>query len=230
MRRETDLMGHERQFPGTSWDLIRPRPNLQSLDVLVRRYWKPLYFFVRRHGFDVETSKDIVQAFMANMLTRDRFAKADPRLGKFRSFILAAISNFIKDWSKTSARLKRGGGARVLSLDVSSVESGGSRQIESAEETPERRLNREWARSLLDQARSELTGSPTHLAAFDLYLDGSSYDEIASKTGLSETAAKVAVHRLRGKLRQILIARIAETVGTDEDLEAELSEFVSLVC
>lgn len=229
MRGETEVMGQNRQFPPTEWDLVRPGPNLQSIDVLIRRYWKPLYFYVRRHRFDVETSKDIVQAFMANMLARGRFSKADPRLGRFRTFVLAALSNFIKDWSRTSTRLKRGGGSRTVSLDFSSLDSGGHQQIASEEETPERALNREWARSLLDQALIELKGAPAHLEAFRHYLDGTSYEEIAGKTGLSQTAAKVAVHRLRGRLRQILIARIAETVDNESDLEQELSEFVSLL-
>ena len=75
----------------------------------------------------------------------------------------------------------------------------------------------------------EAESSSEHLTAFHLYLDGTSYEDIAKKTGLTQTAAKVAVHRLRGKLRQILIARIAETVDNESDLEAELSEFVSLL-
>jgi RNA polymerase sigma factor (sigma-70 family) len=229
MRGETEVLGHDRQFPPTEWELVRPGPNLQSVDVLIRRYWKPLYFYVRRHRFDVETSKDIVQAFMANMISRDRFSRADPTLGRFRTFVLAALSNFIKDWSRTSSRLKRGGGNRPVSLDVSSIESGAVHQIASEDETPERVLNREWARTLLDQALTELKGSTPHLKAFHLYLDGTSYEDIAQKTGLTQTAAKVAVHRLRGKLRQILIARIAETVDNEGDLEAELSEFVSLL-
>jgi hypothetical protein len=131
MRGETEVLGHDRQFPPTEWELVRPGPNLQSVDILIRRYWKPLYFYVRRHRFDVETSKDIVQAFMANMIARDRFSRADPSLGRFRTFVLAALSNFIKDWSRTSSRLKRGGGNRPVSLDVSSIESGAVHQIAS---------------------------------------------------------------------------------------------------
>ena len=86
-----------------------------------------------------------------------------------------------------------------------------------------------WARSLLDQALADVKGSPAHLEAFRLYLDGQSYDAISEKTGLTETAAKVAVHRLRGRLRKTLIDRIAETVDNQDDLDAELSEFVHLL-
>ncbi len=226
---ETEILGNNRQFPPTEWELLRAAPNLQSVDVLARRYWKPLYFYVRRRGFDVETSKDIVQGFLANVISRQTFWKADPKLGRFRTFILSSLANFIKDRSRTSTRLKRGGGQRAVSLDFASVEVEYSPQIASDDDTPEVVLNRAWARTLLDQSLGEVKGSPTHLEAFRLYLDGECYEVIAEKTGLSETAAKVAVHRLRGKLRAILISRIAETVDNQEDLDAELSEFVDLL-
>ena len=229
MQGETEILGNNRQFPPTEWELLQAEPNLQSIDVLARRYWKPLYFYVRRNRFDVETSKDIVQSFLANVISRDTFWKADPKLGRFRTFILSALSNFIKDWSRTSNRLKRGGGQRSVSLDFSSVEAEYSPQIASNEDTPENVVNRAWARSLLDQALADVKGSPSHLEAFRLYLDGACYEDIAAKTNLSETAAKVAVHRLRGKLRKILIGRIAETVDNQDDLNAELSEFVDLL-
>ena len=226
---ETEILGNNRQFPPTEWDLLQVAPNLQSLDILARRYWKPLYFYVRRHRFDVETSKDIVQGFLASVLSRQTFWKADPKLGKFRTFVLSALSNYIKDWSRSSSRLKRGGGQRGLSLDFGSVEAEYSPQIASHDDTPENVLNRAWARSLLEQSLADLKGSPAHLEAFRLYLDGESYESIGAKSGLSETAAKVAVHRLRAKLRKIVIDRIAETVDNAEDLNAELSEFVDLL-
>ncbi|MBI4566680.1 MAG: sigma-70 family RNA polymerase sigma factor [Planctomycetes bacterium] len=229
MRIETEVFGSERRFPKTEWDLLMPAPSPQSIDVLVRRYWKPLYFFVRRSGFDVETSKDIVQGFLANALAHDTISKADPKRGRFRTFMLAALSNFIRDWSRTSSRLKRGGGRRPLSLEFAAVEGEYFRQIASDEDTPERVLNRAWARSLLEQAMAELNGLPMHLKAFQLYLDGECYESIAEKTGLSQTASKVAVHRLRGRLRRIVLNRMAETVDTEADLNAELSEFVELL-
>jgi RNA polymerase sigma-70 factor (ECF subfamily) len=225
---ETDVLGHERQFPPTEWDLVQASPNPQSIDVLARRYWKPLYFYVRRHRFDIETSKDIVQGFLTTVVSRKTFSKADPKLGRFRTFILASLSNYIKDWSRTSNRLKRGGGHRPVSIDFGMAEAGFPRMI-SDEDTPEVVLNRAWARSLLEQALADVKGSPDHLKAFNLYLDGESYETIAAKTGLTAVAAKVAVHRLRGRLRKILIDRIAETVDNQDDLNAELSEFVDLL-
>ncbi len=227
MQTETDLLGHQRQFPTTDWGLVSP-PTLQSLDVLIRRYWKPLYFYVRRRRFDVETSKDIVQSFLTNLIRRRTLEKADPHVGRFRTFILAALANFIRDWARAGSRLKRGGGRRVVPLDFSAVESEFTSLPVSDEDTADAVLNRAWARSLLADALLELRGSPTHLAAFRLYLDGTSYEVISQRTGLSVVGAKVAVHRLRAKLRRLLIDRIGETVDSTEDLKAEVSEFAAL--
>jgi RNA polymerase sigma factor (sigma-70 family) len=229
MHRETDVLGTQRHFPQTDWELLKPATGLEPMDLLARRYWKPLYFFVRQHRFDVETSKDIVQSFLANVVAHRSFHRADPKLGRFRSFVLAALSNFMKNWTKAAGRLKRGGGVAPVSLGSSEKLAEYSGRFASREETPDRAAHRAWARSLLDQSLSDLKGTPLHLQAFEMYREGVSYDDISAKTGMSPVAAKVAVHRLRGQLRRILTARIAETVGEDSDLDAELSEFVGLL-
>lgn len=56
------------------------------LDFLIRRYWKPVYCFVRRSGFDDEHAKDLVQEFFMVVLSKNLFAKADPTRGRFRIF------------------------------------------------------------------------------------------------------------------------------------------------
>ncbi|HZN63090.1 MAG TPA: sigma-70 family RNA polymerase sigma factor [Planctomycetota bacterium] len=229
MFRETDVLGSQRQFPQTDWELLLPAKNLEPIDLLARRYWKPLYFFVRQRGFDIEASKDIVQSFLANVVAHGTFYKADRKLGRFRTFILTALGNFIKNWAKSASRIKRGGGVKPVSLGSSTTIAEYSSRFATSEDPPDRAINRVWARSLLDQALADMKGAPLHLTAFQLYRDGASYEDIAAKTGLSPVASKVAVHRLRGQLRRILTARISETVGADADLDAELSEFVGLL-
>jgi RNA polymerase sigma-70 factor (ECF subfamily) len=229
MQAETAVFGPGRQFPQTDWNLLEPAHDLESIDLLARRYWKPLYFFVRQHRFDIETSKDIVQSFLANVVERDTFHKADYRLGRFRTFILAALGNFIKNWVKSAARLKRGGGVKLVSLGSNAAIAEYSPRFATEEAPPDLTVNRAWARSLLEQSIQDLEGHPQHVLAFQLFQSGASYEQISEKTGLSALASKVAVHRMRGKLRKVLTARIAETVGTEGDLDAELSEFVGLL-
>lgn len=227
-RDDTQMMGSEIHFPTTSWTLVRSSANLKALDSLITVYWKPLYFFVRQQGHSNETAKDIVQEFLKTLMERDAIKRADPARGRFRTFLLASLSNFLKDWAKAESRLKRGGDQTIFSLDFASGESEFVREVARGE-SPETLLNRAWAYSLWRHALDELKGDPAHLDAFRMYLADSDYAAICRKTGLTEAAAKTAVHRLKGQLRDIVTGHLRETVANEEDLEVELAEFLALL-
>lgn len=228
MDTDTRQTANPDQFKTTQWHLVQSADDVKAMDALVRIYWKPLYFFVRHHGHDRETAKDVVQEFLAGLMRRGSILKADPARGRFRTFLRAALLNFLRDRSKAAARRKRKAERRTLSLDFARGETDYALQV-TAGESPERVLNRAWARSLWEHALEELKGQPAHLEAFRFYLEDRNYGAIASRTGLSVTAAKAAVHRLKAQLRDIIIGRIRETVNNKEDLKAELAEFKSLL-
>jgi RNA polymerase sigma-70 factor (ECF subfamily) len=225
-RQDTDILGHRITFQKTSWDLVRAARNSEAMDGLIRMYWKPLYFFVRQKGYDNETAKDMVQDFLTHALERNTLLKADPSRGRFRTFLLAALTNFIKDWNRASARLKRGGGHAVLSLDFEGGEQEYSREMATAQ-TPEALFHRAWAQALLAQCISELKAKPSHLQAFEVLMRGGTYEEICRETGLNESAAKTAIHRLRQQLREILLGYISRAGKGEEDLELALADFAS---
>lgn len=228
MDKDTTMMGDQPQFPATRWNLVFASRDVKALGSLITLYWKPLYFFIRQHGYDNETAKDMVQEFFTTLLERDSLSKADPARGRFRTFLLVALSNFLKDWSKAANRQKRGGGQSLLSLDFASGEKEFPLVVASGE-PPELVLNRTWARSLWEQSLAELQGDAAHLEAFRLHRADASYAVISETTGLSESAAKTAVHRLKGQLRDIIVAHIRETVSNEADLKAEVAEFMTLL-
>ena len=223
---DTDILGHQIAFQKTSWDLVRAARNSEAMDGLIRIYWKPLYFFVRQKGYDNETAKDMVQDFLTSALERHTLLKADPARGRFRTFLLAALGNFIKDWNRASVRQKRGGGHAVLSLDFEGGEQEYSLQMATAE-TPEALFHRAWAQALLAQCIAKLKAKASHLQAFDVLMRGGSYEEICRETGLNESAAKTAIHRLRQQLREILLGSIGRSAKDDEELELALADFAS---
>lgn len=225
---DTQMMGDRVRFPTTSWNLVRAAHNVQALDSLIHVYWKPLYFFLRQHGYDNERSKDLVQEFLKNLMERDAFTKADPHRGRFRTFLLASLSNFLKDCAKAESRLKRGGDQPLFSLDFAHGETEYVREVARGD-TPETVLNRTWARTLWRHALGELKGDPAHLQAFKMYLADADYVTISKETGLSENAAKTAVHRLKAQLREIILSHIRQTLSNEEELQAEVDEFLSLL-
>lgn len=227
-RQDTDILGHQISFQNTSWELVRAAPQKDALDALIRAYWKPLYFFVRQRGFANEEAKDIVQDFLVGALEHGMIPRADPLRGRFRTFLLAALTNFLRDRRRSRGRLKRGGGRAPMSLDLEMGEPRYAR-ASGGGEPPEKIVDRAWAKDLLGRCIAELAGKPSHLQAFELQMQGEDYVSIGKATGLSETAAKTAVHRLRGRLRGILRSHLSLQNATEEEVGREVAEFASLL-
>ena len=114
---------------------------------------------VRQRGFSNEEAKDIVQEFLAGALEHGMIPRADPLRGRFRTFLLAALTNFMKDRRRSWGRLKRGGGHTPMSLDLDLGEPRYARTARTGE-PPEKIVDRAWAQDLLGRCISELAGKP----------------------------------------------------------------------
>lgn len=230
-------------FVTTHWSVVRAAGRSDTtrgrvaLEQLCAGYWHPLYYYVRRRGYSPEDSQDLTQEFFARLLQRKSLALADPDRGRFRSFLLSALKNFLTDeWDKAHA-LKRGGG-QVLSLDFHGEEE--RFQADHIDYlTPEKAFERRWAISLLEQVYSQLenearaAGKAEQFAVFRSALMGGRgsvpHAELGAKAGLTEGAARVAVHRLRQRYRELLRAAIAETVCNSAEVEAELKYLLQVL-
>jgi len=227
METDTQILGPERGFSPTSWSLVRSAEDRGGMDRLLRLYWKPLYFFIRRKGFDNETSKDILQEFLAEFLKRQSIRKANRGRGRFRSFLLASLSHFLADYQRAASREKRGGLVHIYSLDLSHGEEEYVREFASREESPEKLANRAWARALLEQCLAELSGDPLHLEVFKARLRGLDYRQIAQWSGLEPSQAHLAVHRVGRQFGRILGDHLRQTTSGPQELEEELSDFLA---
>ncbi|HXX93247.1 MAG TPA: sigma-70 family RNA polymerase sigma factor [Planctomycetota bacterium] len=227
MNSDTQIMGDRHEFSTTRWNLVRLAADREVLDNLIQIYWKPLYFFVRRKGYDNETAKDVIQDYLVHLIERDGFVRADPGRGKFRSYLLAGLTNHLKDWTKSAHRQKRRPPKGTLPLDFDRGEREYS-AVDRSSQSPEGVLDRAWARSLLERSIAQMDASPAHRQAFELWFANEDFKSISAKTGLTEPAAKSAVHRLRGELRQIVTDHLRKSTGGEEELRQELAEFLSL--
>jgi len=228
MGSDTDILGPAKEFVKTSWSLVRSAKKPGGWDPLIRLYWKPLYFYLRRRGLDNETAKDLVQEFLTTLLERRSIEKADPSRGRFRTFLLTALDNFLVDWRRKELRQKRGGGAPLLSFDFARGERDYAGEPTGGE-NPETLACRAWAQELLDQCLLELEGEPTHIAALRMRLKGADYRQICEHTRLSEGVAHLAVHRLSRDFGLILGRHLRKLCLDASDVEAELDEFMNLL-
>src|SRR5687768_13477436 len=114
--RTTDIGLGGTAFPSTRWSqLIGSKSSSpdyrKGLERILLEYWKPVYVFVRRAwGKSNEDAKDLTQSFFAEIIEKDLLAKYAPHRGRFRTFLKAALKNFLADEHRTAGRQKRGGG------------------------------------------------------------------------------------------------------------------------
>ncbi len=117
------------EFPATKWSVIIratavPSPiSRDALEDLCRLYWPPLYAFLRRSGQTPHEAQDLVQGYLARLLEREDLATVSPDKGRFRSYLLAGLRNFLVSEGRQAGTLKRGGRAEIISLDIENAEA-----------------------------------------------------------------------------------------------------------
>lgn len=209
-----------------------------ALESLCQTYWYPLYAFVRREGHKPHDAQDLTQAFFERFLQKNYLGDVHRDRGKFRSFLLASLKHFLaNEWDRARAQ-KRGGGAKIISLDEQTAEE--RYRSEPADTlSADRIYERRWALTLLDNALSKLqkefetAGKPTEFEQLKGLLSGERsqlpYAELAPTLGMTESALKVAVHRLRKRYREILRAEIAETVASSSEIDDEIRHLFNAI-
>jgi DNA-directed RNA polymerase specialized sigma24 family protein len=230
-------------FATTRWSIVLAAGHWQSdstahraMSELAALYWFPLYAYLRRQGQPSTQAQDLLQGFFLHLLQHDALAAIDRSKGKFRSFLLASLNNFLANERDRALAQKRGGGHTPLSLDTSDAESRYVAQP-ADDLTPERAFERRWAWGILDHVLAELRTS--YLAAgkgplFDALkgaltssADAPDYGQLASDLHMSRSALQVAAHRLRRRYRELLRHHIAQTVASPDLVDEEIAYLLS---
>lgn len=209
-----------------------------ALGKLCETYWYPLYAYVRRRGHAAQDAQDLTQAFFARLLERNWVGDADRERGRFRTFLLTAMSRFLADeWDKMRAQ-KRGGGVVHVPVQLDTAETRYGHEP-ADDSTPEQYFERRWALTLLGTvlkrlgAEYEREGKGGLFATLNPGLVGGRetqpYAEMAAGLGMNEGAVKVAVHRLRKRYRQLLREEIAHTMAEGEDVDEELRHLFAVL-
>ena len=203
----------------------------QALAELFQTYWYPLYAYVRRRGYTEHDAQDLVQGFCVHLQEKHALAKVDPLRGKFRTFLLSALQNFLANEHVRAQAQKRGGDQEFVFIDA--AEARERYRFEPAHSlTPEAIFETRWAHALLEQTLAGLRHDFTTrgkqrlfegLASF-LTSDAreESYQSAADRLGLPLSAVKTSVHRLRQDYRTRLREEIGRTVSSPDEVDEEL--------
>jgi RNA polymerase sigma-70 factor (ECF subfamily) len=229
-------------FASTQWSMVlaaraqTTAAGAAALGELCRAYWRPLYGYARRRGYSAEDAQDLTQSYFSRLLEKGLLEHAEEGRGRFRSFLLASLKNFMANEWRREHTLKRGGGVEWLSLDdTARAETAYLAAQASSPATPEQLYERSWALAVLERVVAQLAsefdsaGKASVFEGLKGFLTGDGgelkYSQAASALAMSEGAARVAVHRMRGRFRDLLRTEIARTVADPQDagaVDAEL--------
>ena len=234
---EGDGLPHAALFATTHWSVVLAASHdsngrgREALEKLCRAYWYPLYAFIPQQGRSPADACDLTQEYFARLLEKNYLGSIRQGRGKFRYFLLTALKHFLADeWDRVRAQ-KRGGGQKFVSLDEHAADS--RYHLEPRDEmSPEKLYEQRWALTLLERALEQLRDE--HVMAgkgevFDqlrVFITGDrgevSYSAEAARLSTTESAAKMAVSRMRQRYRELLRAEIADTVEKPEEIDEEL--------
>lgn len=218
-------------FPTTHWSILAQASldgkteGRTALNELCRRYWHPLNDFIRSRGYASAEADDLTQAFLLHLLEHSTLQKPDRLKGRFRSFLLGALVRFLGDERDRRLAQKRGGGIPHVLLE----------EDHEGEFTAEEQagFDRAWAltvlRACLAAVRQEYSsaGQEGIFSVARMFLPGSgtapTYDEAATRLGISVSAFTSELHRLRVRIRELLWAEVAGTVAAPHEIEEELT-------
>lgn len=203
-----------------------------ALSSLLETYWYPLYAFIRAKGYDCQAAEDLTQEFCLRLVEGPALSAVDPQRGRFRSFLLASLCNFLLNEHDRGQALKRGGGRKLISLDIDSAEERYHNEPVH-QNTAERLFERRWALELLDRVLlqlREIYDQQGKLALFEALkpalLSGVDAEptsaELAKKLDMSPDAVKTAAYRMRRRYRDLLRQLITDTVADPSEVDDEI--------
>jgi DNA-directed RNA polymerase specialized sigma24 family protein len=231
-------------FRTTHWTVVLEAAQANSVSHdeaftrLYLQYWYPLYAYVRRRGFPPAEAEDVTQDFFTRLVSKQSLSGLQREGGRFRSFLLRAVDNFLaNEWDRAHAQ-KRGEGQHPLSLNVEAGEARLALDLPEAE-TPATLFERRWAFVLLENVTAQLRAEYAKAGKAELFerlhphlqgdRSGPPYATIAAQCGPSEGAVKVAVHRMRHRYGELLRQEIARTVSSPEEIDEELRYLIQVV-
>jgi RNA polymerase sigma factor (sigma-70 family) len=236
-------------FPSTRWSVVlaagksqaEPEISQAALAELCQTYWAPLYSFVRSRGYTVHDAQDLTQSFFAYLLEYEIYARVDRQKGKFRSFLLASLKNFLAHAADRAGRLKRGGGHDFLPLHEEQAKEAESLfQAHSTASSEDRLFDRSWAEALLAAGLERLSAdykAQSKEKLFNelrIFVAGGAdplptYAELTDRLGIAESTLRSHVTRLRARYLEALRAEVRRTVHTETQVDEELRELIHVL-
>jgi DNA-directed RNA polymerase specialized sigma24 family protein len=240
----TDMGGMHEAFLTTHWSLI---DDIQAgydkdralIKLLLQRYWKPVYCYLRRKGFNNEDAKDLTQGFFHEVvLNRQLVHRSDQAKGRFRSFLLHALNQYV-----LNQRAKQKATIRIPQDKLVSLESIAPSELPEDMSIcePDASYHYAWVSALLDQVLAAVKqscseeGLQTHWELFharivEPILTGAPappLSEVCARLGVEDTRrASNMIITVKRRFRETLRKSIRNTVISTDQVDEELDEII----
>jgi RNA polymerase sigma-70 factor (ECF subfamily) len=199
-----------------------------ALADLCAAYYEPVVAFLRCYLRDAEAARELSHAFFSELLTGGALQTADRERGRFRSYLVGAVKHFLSHQREAAQRMKRGGGWEAVSMDDDEVHA----VPDPGQISPDAEFDRQWAITVLArglealrvecqvEGRGHFFAQVKPLLTGDTVIGGQA--EIAAACGLNPEAFRMALHRLKKRLRQCVKAEVAATLEDPAMVQEEL--------
>jgi DNA-directed RNA polymerase specialized sigma24 family protein len=241
----TTMGGSKNTFRTTCWtEILNLRTSDETrkrliINDLLSRYWRPVYCYLRRKGYNNEPAKDLTQGFFNEIvLGRELFQQADRAKGTFRYFLLKALDRYAIDMYRRETASKRNPADKMFQLDDIDLPE---LPAAASDATPEQGFHYAWVSDLLDQTLSEVKDEYFSLdkgvywevfyarcvAPIMINTKPPSLTEICAKYGVEErTRASNMIATVKRRLGRIFARYLQQYVPPNSDVEQELSELL----
>lgn len=228
-------------FALTRWTLVeRARGSSAearaALGELCTAYYPPVVAYIRRQVASDDAAQELAHDFFAKLLEGDALSAAHPAHGRFRSYLLGAVKHFLLNHRRDAEREKRGGDHKIVSLAAGTDTSPGIDVPDRNALPPDSFFDRQWAMAIMERAlalleqESESDQKADQFAVLKEWISlagaSQSQAQAAAQLGMSESALKVAIHRLRKRFREIVRREISHTINNPADLDEETRHLV----
>jgi DNA-directed RNA polymerase specialized sigma24 family protein len=238
-----DIQSKADAFATTHWSLVLVAQGQSAaaeaaLEELCRIYWRPLYAFACRQGYNPEEARDLTQGFFQLLLTRRDLDAVRREKGRLRSYLLVSFKHFLGGERRREMTIKRGHGQWLIPLEElhaterANLPAGGLVDSLSADRLYQRR----WALALIEHVLKRLkneyraTGNAFLFNSLKLLLpdepDAPSRAEIAARLRMTDNALRQAFHRFRHRYQMLLREEIGHTVADPCEIEDELRQLI----
>jgi DNA-directed RNA polymerase specialized sigma24 family protein len=241
---QTDMGGTAEHFLTTHWSLIegiqrQQDPERAMIGLLLKRYWKPVYCYLRRTGCDNEQAKDLTQGFFHEVvLSRHLIERADPSKGRFRAFLLHALKQYVLDMRRRQSSQTNIPPQKLVSLEMANLPVLPQTVSQWG---PDECFTYAWKSAILDQTLAAVredclhANQETHWLVFRDHLlrptlegrEPPPLKELCRRYSLaSEKAASNMVITVKRRFQRVLRKHLRSTVSSDAEADEELRDIL----